>query len=70
VQSTVGEHWWTARWRAALEQLGWSMRSRGGGSPTRGGGNVLRIDVQPGLVTAAVKGSQPKPFRVTIRIEP
>jgi uncharacterized Zn finger protein len=69
VQSGVGEHWWTARWLAALERLGWSMRLQRGQSYARAG-SVLRIDVQPGVVTATVKGSQPKPYRVTIRIEP
>jgi uncharacterized Zn finger protein len=69
VQSSVGENWWTARWLAALEQLGWSVRPQRSQAHGRTG-SVLRIDVQPGLVTAAVKGTQPKPHRVTLRIEP
>lgn len=66
---SIGENWWTARWLAALERLGWSMRLQRGQAYARAG-NVLRIDVQPGQVTAAVKGTQPKPYRVIIRIQP
>ena len=69
VQSGIGENWWTARWIAALERLGWSMRLQRAQAYAKGG-NVLRIDVQPGLISAAVKGSQPKPYRVNIRIQP
>src|SRR5207247_10525896 len=33
-------------------------------------GQVISIDVEPGLVKAKVQGSQPRPYNVKIRLEP
>src|SRR5262249_31770363 len=33
-------------------------------------GQVLSLDVAPGMVTASVQGSRPKPYRVTIGLKP
>jgi uncharacterized Zn finger protein len=64
-----GERWWAKRWIAVLE--GFSM----GGRLTRGrsyarSGQVLSIDIAPGVVTARVQGSRPKPYTVTIKLAP
>jgi uncharacterized Zn finger protein len=70
VRSSFGERWWTARWLAALERLGWSRRLQEQGEALARAGRVIRIDVQPGQVSATVKGARPKLERVTIRLTP
>jgi uncharacterized Zn finger protein len=62
-----GAHsWWARRWIEALEALGWEARLARGRTYARAG-NVRSIDIQPGRVTARVKGSRPQPY--TVRIE-
>src|SRR5688572_30083006 len=58
--------WWARRWIEALEALGWEARLARGRTYARAG-NVRSIDIQPGRVTARVKGSRPQPY--TVRIE-
>jgi uncharacterized Zn finger protein len=70
VRRSVGERWWTARWLAALERLGWSRRLQEQGEALARAGRVIRIDVQPGQVSATVKGARPKLERVSIRLTP
>lgn len=59
--------WWAKRWLAVLESYGIGTRLQRGRSYARGG-QVLNIDVQPGLVKARVQGSRPKPYDVEIRV--
>ena len=61
--------WWAQRWIRLLERFGWSARLNRGRSYARHG-NVLDIDVQPGLVRAKVQGSRKQPYRVEIGLKP
>lgn len=61
--------WWAQRWIKVLERFGWSARLNRGRSYARLG-NVLDIDVQPGLVRARVQGSRKQPYRVEIGLKP
>lgn len=61
--------WWAQRWIRLLEKFGWSARLNRGRSYARHG-NVLDIDVQPGLVRAKVQGSRKQPYKVEIGLKP
>ncbi|HEX8918200.1 MAG TPA: SWIM zinc finger family protein [Chloroflexota bacterium] len=61
--------WWAQRWIRVLEKFGWSARLNRGRSYARHG-NVLDVDVQPGLVRAKVQGSRKQPYRVEIGLKP
>jgi uncharacterized Zn finger protein len=61
--------WWAQRWIRVLEKFGWSARLNRGRSYARHG-NVVDIDVQPGLVRAKVQGSRKQPYRVEIGLKP
>jgi uncharacterized Zn finger protein len=61
--------WWAQRWIRLLERFGWSARLNRGRSYARHG-NVLDIDIQPGLVRAKVQGSRKQPYRVEIGLKP
>ena len=61
--------WWAQRWIRVLERFGWSARLNRGRSYARHG-NVLDIDVQPGLVRAKVQGSRKQPYKVEIGLKP
>jgi uncharacterized Zn finger protein len=60
-------NWWAKRWLAVLESYGIGARLQRGRSYARSG-QVLNIDVQPGLVKARVQGSRPKPYDVEIKV--
>ncbi|MBI4288079.1 MAG: SWIM zinc finger family protein [Chloroflexi bacterium] len=65
----IGETWWSSKWVAFLESLDMGARLGRGKSYARRG-QVMNMDIQPGLVTAKVQGSRPKPYAVTIRLTP
>lgn len=60
-------NWWAKRWLSVLESYGIGSRLQRGRSYARSG-QVLNIDVQPGLVQARVQGSRPKPYTVEIQV--
>ncbi|MCA0454298.1 MAG: SWIM zinc finger family protein [Chloroflexi bacterium] len=60
-------NWWAKRWLSVLDSYGIGSRLQRGRSYARSG-QVLNIDVQPGLVTADVQGSRPKPYAVEIQV--
>ncbi len=60
-------NWWAKRWLAVLDSYGIGSRLQRGRSYARSG-QVLNIDIQPGLVQAQVQGSRPKPYAVKIQI--
>jgi uncharacterized Zn finger protein len=62
-------NWWTQRWIEALEAFGWEARLKRGRTYARSG-RVQSIDIQPGRVTALVRGSRPQPYRVRIELPP
>ncbi|MDI7275555.1 MAG: SWIM zinc finger family protein, partial [Anaerolineae bacterium] len=68
-KSEFGESWWAKRWISMLESFGWSNRLQRGRSYARYG-HVLDVVVAPGEVRAKVRGSRPRPYKVTIRVKP
>jgi len=64
-----GEHWWSQRWVEVLESLGDRGRMARGRTYARKG-QVMDIDLRPGLVTARVQGSRRTPYKVRIEIAP
>jgi len=61
--------WWAKRWLDVLESYGIGSRLQRGRSYARNG-QVLNIDIQPGLIIARVQGSRPTPYKVNIQIDP
>ena len=63
-----GKTWWAGRWLAALERVMDSGRLSRGRSYARSG-QVLKLDVSPGGVSARVQGSRQTPYKVSIRFQ-
>lgn len=63
-----GKSWWAGRWIAALERLVDSGRLGRGRSYARGR-QVTELEVGPEGVQAAVQGSRPRPYDVTVRFK-
>lgn len=63
------ENWWADRWIGALKPLMDSGRLSRGRSYARRG-QVIDIDVAPGIVTSQVQGSRRTPYEVEIRLKP
>ncbi len=64
-----GETWWASRWIDVLESFGWASRLERGRQYARAG-QVLSIELEPGIVCAQVQGSRPRPYSVRIEIKP
>ncbi len=61
----IGESWWSKRFLAVLESFALGSRLTRGRNYARKG-QVLSLDVEPGVVVASVQGSRPTPYRVKI----
>lgn len=68
-RGAIGSTWWSKRWISVLESFSMGTRLTRGRSYARQG-QVVSIDVQPGIVTAKVQGSQRKPYNIKIRLKP
>ncbi|WP_248965260.1 SWIM zinc finger family protein [Sphaerisporangium perillae] len=66
-RGSIGEQWWSRRFIDILERICDSGRLSRGRAYARKG-QVLEIDLAPGLVKARVQGSRPEPYRVSVRI--
>ncbi|MGH9131132.1 MAG: SWIM zinc finger family protein [Acidimicrobiales bacterium] len=64
----IGEKWWSQRFIAVLESFNMGARLERGRRYARSG-QVLALEVTPGLVTATVQGSRVKPYRVLVAVE-
>jgi uncharacterized Zn finger protein len=64
-----GKSWWAYRWISVLEGFDIGTRLARGRSYARRG-QVLRIEIARGMVTAKVQGSRPTPYDVRIRVKP
>ncbi|MCA9869796.1 MAG: SWIM zinc finger family protein [Caldilineae bacterium] len=64
----IGESWWADKWIAALEPLLDSGRLSRGRSYARKG-QVLDLDIGPGVVTSRVQGSRARPYKVKIAVK-
>lgn len=65
----IGETWWSKRWVDVLESFGMGTRLARGRSYARQG-QVLSIDITPGVVQARVQGAIDKPYEITIQLQP
>lgn len=68
-RGAIGESWWSRRFIQVLESFAIGTRLTRGRSYARKG-QVVSLDVAPGVVTASVQGSRPKPYRVTVGLAP
>ena len=68
-RGAIGSTWWSRRWISTLESFSMGTRLTRGRSYARKG-QVISIDVEPGIVKAKVQGSMPKPYNVKIRLKP
>jgi uncharacterized Zn finger protein len=68
-RGSIGETWWSKRWVSVLESFNMGTRLTRGKSYARKG-QVISIDVKPGVVKARVQGSYPKPYDVSIKLSP
>jgi len=68
-RGSIGSTWWSKRWIAVLESFSMGTRLTRGRSYARQG-QVVSIDIEPGIVKARVQGSQPRPYKVEIRLKP
>lgn len=68
-RGAIGETWWSKRWVAVLESFGMGTRLTRGRSYARQG-QVISIDVEPGIMRSKVQGSRPKPYDVKIKLKP
>jgi uncharacterized Zn finger protein len=62
----VGHSWWSERFLELLESFGLGSRLERGREYARTG-QVLELDVEPGIALAKVQGSRFTPYRVRIR---
>lgn len=62
----IGETWWSRRFIELLESFGVGSRLNRGRNYARKG-QVIELEVEPGVVLAKVQGSRYTPYRVRIR---
>jgi len=65
-RGVIGDTWWSQRFIELLESLGVGTRLQRGRSYARRG-QVIELEVEPGVVIAKVQGSRYTPYRVRIR---
>jgi uncharacterized Zn finger protein len=68
-RGSIGETWWSKRWVSVLESFDMGARLTRGKSYARKG-QVISIDVEPGVVRARVQGSFADPYDVSIKLVP
>jgi uncharacterized Zn finger protein len=68
-RGAFGTSWWAKRWIAALDRFGWGSRLQRGRTYARQG-QVLSIDFAGAKIKAKVQGSRPRPYDVTIEMQP
>lgn len=66
-RGAIAQTWWSQRFIEVLEGIGMGSRLQRGRSYARKG-QVISMDVGPGLVSAQVQGSRARPYRVRIGI--
>ncbi|CAM2873127.1 SWIM zinc finger family protein [Skermania piniformis] len=62
-----GRNWWSRAFVELLEQVADSGRAGRGRTYARQG-QVVTMQIEPGMVVAEVQGSQPQPFLVELRV--
>ena len=66
-RGAIGEHWWARRFLEVLESFALGSRLTRGKNYARRG-QVLSLEVAPGVVTASVQGSRKTPYKVSIAL--
>jgi uncharacterized Zn finger protein len=66
-RGAIGEHWWSRRFLEVLESFALGSRLTRGKNYARRG-QVLSLEVAPGVVTASVQGSRRTPYKVSIAL--
>ena len=64
----IGASWWADKWIDALTPLLDAGRLRRGRSYARSG-QVLNLDIGPGVVTSRVQGSRTTPYKVSVTVK-
>jgi uncharacterized Zn finger protein len=67
-QGKLGQSWWAKRWLGVLESFSIGARLTRGRSYARKG-QVMRIDVDTGMVQAQVQGSRATPYVISIKMK-
>ncbi|MGZ4182982.1 MAG: SWIM zinc finger family protein [Solirubrobacteraceae bacterium] len=65
-RGAIGDTWWSQQFIELLESFGVGTRLQRGRNYARRG-QVVELDVEPGVVIAKVQGSRHTPYRVRIR---
>ncbi len=68
-RGAIGASWWSKRFLAVLESFALGSRLTRGRSYARAG-QVLSLDVAPGMVTSSVQGSRSQPYQATVALRP
>ncbi|MFV2101344.1 SWIM zinc finger family protein [Micromonospora sp. LOL_024] len=68
-RGAIGVSWWSRRFLEVLESFALGTRLTRGRSYARAG-QVVSLDVTPGVVRAAVQGSRPRPYQVQVALPP
>lgn len=66
-RGAIGEHWWSRRFLEVLESFALGSRLTRGKNYARRG-QVVSLEVAPGVVTASVQGSRKTPYKVSITL--
>ncbi|MEW2481747.1 SWIM zinc finger family protein [Mycobacterium sp. NPDC049093] len=66
-RGAIAQTWWSQRFIEVLEAMGMGSRMQRGRNYARRG-QVISLEIGPGLVTAEVQGSRVRPYRVRIGI--
>ncbi len=66
-RGVIGEQWWSRRFLEVLESFALGSRLTRGKNYARRG-QVLSLEVAPGVVTASVQGSRKAPYKVSIAL--
>jgi len=66
-RGAIGEQWWSRRFLEVLESFALGSRLTRGKNYARRG-QVLSLEVAPGVVTASVQGSRKAPYKVSIAL--
>lgn len=64
----IGETWWAKRFLEMLNSFGWSNRLARGRSYARGG-QVIDYQIDYGIITSKVQGTQRKPYAIEIKVK-
>ena len=66
-RGAIGEHWWSRRFLEVLESFALGSRLTRGKNYARRG-QVISLEVAPGMATARVQGSRRTPYKVSISL--